>query len=111
MRKSKKFIINAIILTATSVFLRSLQLSFSVYLSKTIGAEAMGNFHLVLSVYFFAVTLATSGIGLTMTKLISEEMALGNEGNIRALVRKGILYCLCFSLLAAILLFLFLTAS
>ncbi len=105
MKKSKKFVINMAILTGTSFLLRSLQLGFSVYLSNTIGAEAMGIFHLVLSVYFFAVTLATSGIGLTMTKLISEEIALGNEANIRAMLKKGICYCLFFSLLAAVLLF------
>ncbi len=106
MKKSKKFIINITVLTLTSFLLRSIQLTFSVYLSNTIGAEAMGTFHLVLSVYFFGVTLATSGIGLTMTKLISEEIALGQERRVRALLQKGIVYCLAFSLLAAVLLIL-----
>lgn len=83
------------------MILRSLGLSFSVYLSKTVGAEAMGTFHLILSVYFFAITVATSGIGLTMTKLISEEMALGREASVPFLLRKGIIYCLFFSTIGA----------
>ncbi|MBP3448046.1 MAG: oligosaccharide flippase family protein [Clostridia bacterium] len=99
MRKTKKFVINAVILTATSLILRSLGLSFSVYLSKTVGAEAMGTFHLILSVYFFAITVSTSGIGLTMTKLISEEIALGREHCVGTLLKKGILYCLGFSVI------------
>ena len=101
MRKTKKFIINAVILTATSFLLRSLGLSFSVYLSKAVGAEAMGTFHLILSVYFFAVTVSTSGIGLTMTRLISEEIAFGREDQIRSLLQKGLVYCLVFSSLGA----------
>lgn len=104
MKKSRQFLINIGVLTVSSFLLRSIQLSFSVYLSNTIGAEAMGIFHLVLSVYFFGVTLSTSGIGLTMTKLISEELALGNERKASSLLRKGICYCLIFSLIAAVLL-------
>lgn len=105
MKKTKKFMINAGILTATSLLLRSLGLSFSVYLSKTIGAEAMGTYHLILSVYFFSVTVATSGIGLTMTKLIAEEMAVGDEQGVFSLLKKGVFYCLFFSILSAVLLF------
>ncbi len=104
MRKTKKFVMNAIILTVTSLLLRSIGLSFSVYLSKAVGAEAMGTFHLILSVYFFALTVSTSGISLTMTKLISEEIALKREEHIRPLLKKGITYCLFFSGIGALLL-------
>lgn len=107
MKKTKKFVMNAAILTATSLLLRSLGLSFSVYLSKAVGAEAMGTFHLILSIYFFALTVSTSGISLTMTKLISEEIALKREENIRPLLKKGIAYCLFFSGIGATLLIFF----
>lgn len=107
MKKSKKFMINLLIVTVTSFVLRSLGLAFSVYLSNTVGAEAMGVFHLVLSVYFFTVTIATSGIGLTITKLVSEELALGRDSHIGSLVKKGMLYCVTCSLFGAVILWCF----
>lgn len=84
-------------MTCCSFFLRSLGLSFSVYLSNRIGAEAMGIYHLILSVYFFSVTLATSGIGLTVTKLVSEELAQNSRATVRPLLKKALRYCLFFS--------------
>ncbi len=97
MRKGIQFIKNVLLMTGCSFLLRSIGLSFSVYLSNRIGAEAMGSYHLILSVYFFSVTLATSGIGLTVTKLVSEELAKGHRATVPALIRKALQYCLFFS--------------
>lgn len=38
----------------------------------------MGVFGLIMSVYLFGITLATSGINLAVTRVISEELALDN---------------------------------
>ena len=91
-------------MTLCSFLLRSLGLSFSVYLSNSVGAEAMGIYHLILSVYFFAVTLATSGIGITVTKLVSEELAKNSKAAVGSLIKKALCYCFVFSLIAGILL-------
>lgn len=104
MKKSVVFLKNVSFMTVCSFLLRSLGLSFSVYLSNTIGAGAMGTYHLILSVYFFSVTLATSGIGLTVTKLVSEELAKGNRGSVRSLLQKALKYCLLCSGVAFVLL-------
>ena len=37
---------------------------FNIYLSKKIGAEVLGVFGLIMSIYLFFITLATSGIHL-----------------------------------------------
>lgn len=104
MKKSVEFLKNVVLMTGCSFLLRTVGLSFSVYLSNRIGAEAMGIYHLILSVYFFAVTLATSGIGLTVTKLVSEELAKNNREAAYSFLRKAIKYCLLFSVCAGILL-------
>lgn len=100
MKKSMQFIKNVIVMTGCAFLLRFLGVSFSVYLSNRIGAEAMGTYHLVLSVYFFSVTVATSGIGLTVTKLVSEELAKGHRVTLLALVQKSLRYCLICSSIA-----------
>ncbi|MBO7250186.1 MAG: stage V sporulation protein B, partial [Clostridia bacterium] len=64
MNRFKKFLLNGAILTLTSVVMRMIGVSFNVYISDAVGAEAMGLFTLISTVYGFALTLATSGISL-----------------------------------------------
>lgn len=50
-------------------------MAFNIYVSNKIGAEAVGVFGLVMSVYLFFVTFATSGLSLACTYLVSEKFA------------------------------------
>ena len=54
----KVFILNTIILLLSSVILQIINMFFSIYISNTIGEEAVGVFTLVMSVYMFGITLA-----------------------------------------------------
>ena len=74
MKLIKTFIINGIILTITSLILRLIGMFFNSYISQKIGAEALGLYGLVMSVYAFSLTLALSGINLATTKIVSEEI-------------------------------------
>ena len=115
MNRFKKFIFNGLLLTAVSLIMRTVSVSFNVYISNTVGAEAMGLFTLISTVYGFAITFATSGVNLASTRLVSE--ALGklhsndNEARIektpqvRKAIRKCIFYCLFFGSLASFVLF------
>ena len=51
---------------------------FNLYVSNKIGSEAVGVFSLVMSVYMFFITLATSGLSLACTYLVSQQFARGN---------------------------------
>ncbi len=107
MRKGKKFILNTIILSLTSLFMRTVGVSFNVYISNKLGASGVGLFQLVMSVYTFAVTLASSGINLATTRLVTEELAKGSARGARLAVRRCLGYSLFFGSSAAIGLFLF----
>jgi O-antigen/teichoic acid export membrane protein len=60
MNTKKTLLLNGLILTVTSIFLGALGTFSNIYLSKKVGTEAIGMFYIVLSVYVFFVTLATS---------------------------------------------------
>ena len=60
MRRVKLFIFNGIILTITSLLMRSVGMIFGIYISKKVGTEALGVYQLLMSVYMFCITLATS---------------------------------------------------
>ncbi len=105
MKRIKRFVMNALILGGTTIFMRSISVVFNAYVSGKIGAEGMGLFSLISSVYMFAVTLATSGISLAVMRLVSEELGKNNgKGAIQA-VRHCIAYALIFGCTASVLLF------
>ena len=51
-----------------------------------------------MSVYLFGITLATSGINLAVTRVVSEELALGNKSSVKIVMRK----CLYITLTTSI---------
>lgn len=103
MLRKKQFIKNAFLLTAVSLLMRAVSFSFNVYIANKIGSSGMGLFAIIMSVYNFGVTFATSGINLASTKIIAEEIAQGKSKKVA--VRKCLLYALFFGLLASFFIF------
>ncbi len=77
--KHKKFFKNAVILTATSIILRTVGIFFRIWVSGAIGPEGMGLYQLIISVYAFAATFAAAGISTAVTRLISELPEVGGS--------------------------------
>lgn len=103
--RAKKFILNTLLLTISSLIIRGIGLYFQVYLSNKIGAAGIGLFQLIMSVYSFAVTFAVSGIRFAVCRIISEEIGHSNQGGIRPAVRRCLIYGLSFGTLACVILF------
>ncbi len=93
------------LLSAASLLMRTVGVSFQVHVSNRVGAETMGLFSLLSGVYGFALTLATSGIHLGVTRLVVEAIGRHETGRIRNVMRRASLYCILFGLGAAFLLF------
>ncbi len=107
MSNLRKFLGNATLMALSALAMRSIAVSFSVYVSSKAGAEAMGLFSLIMSIFGFALTLATSGIGLAVTRTVSEAIGIGDMGLARRFMKKCITLCLIFGCGAAIILFIF----
>lgn len=98
LRKAKIFLINGAILTLTTLFMRGIGLIFNIYISNKVGTEAIGIFSLIMSIYTFAITIATSGIGIACTYIVSEQFAKKDYlTGINATKT-----CICFSILLSI---------
>ena len=107
MKQAKQIFRDAILLTFTSLLIRTVGVWFQIYISARAGAEAMGLYALMSGVYGFALTLATSGIHLGVTRVVAEMLSRKQEDRIPSLMRRAILYALFFGSLSAILLFSF----
>lgn len=94
--KKTVFIKNAAILTTSSLILRFAGIMFKVWLAAKIGAEGIGLYQLIFSVYVLVSTFAGAGICTAVTRLISEEAALGSKSGVnRILIR-------CIELISAV---------
>lgn len=98
-KKSKLFLINGTILTLTSLFMRFAILIFNIYISNKIGSEAVGVFSLVMAVYLFFITVATSGLNIAVTVIVSEKFAVNKD----KIAIKAIRTCIFFSLLLGVI--------
>lgn len=82
-------------------------MTFNIYVSNKIGSEAVGVFGLVMSAYLFFVTLASSGLSLACTYLVSEQFAKSNYLNGLKAVKSCNLFAIVLGLTSSILVLLF----
>ena len=102
---AKKFFKSGVMLTIVGLAMRTVAMLFGAYISRTVGAEGTGIYTLVMTVYSFALTLATSGIGLTVTRLVACAIGEGREEDLSRILRGSLLFSLFFGLLSSVGLF------
>ncbi|MEG2288772.1 MAG: oligosaccharide flippase family protein [Clostridium sp.] len=99
-KRRKNLYVNAIILTITALIMRSVDITFKVYISNNIGAEGMGVYKLITTVTMLATTLAISGISVAVTRIVSEEIGKKSYNNVRYVLLKS---CIITSVLSMLI--------
>ncbi len=105
MKRVERFFLNGIMMALSAILMRTVGVCFNVYVSNKVGAEVMGLYGLLTSVYTFAITFATSGINLSVTRLVSENLGKENYSAINSALKKCVAYSICFGVTAFLLLF------
>ncbi len=105
--QKRVFFKNAFILTITSMILRTVGIFLRIYIAGYIGAEGMGLHALIFSVYTFASAIATAGLSLAVTRLVTDDFTTGGKSAIRAVLKKALPLCLCLGGGAMLVLFSF----
>lgn len=85
--------------------MRSAAMFFGAFISRTVGAEGTGLYTLIMTVYSFAITLATSGISLTVTRLVASVVGEGRPEGVGRVLKGAFIYSFAFGLLATFGLF------
>lgn len=104
MKQARQIVRDALLLTASAFLMRTAGVAFGVAVSRRAGAEAMGLFSLISGVYGFALTLATSGIQLGVTRVVTESVSRGNAARVGSVLRRAALYALLCGAGSALLL-------
>lgn len=92
--KKENLIYSTLILTIASIITRIIGMIFRIYLSNKIGAVGMGLYQMILSVYSFTSTFATSGIVVAVSSLVSSHLAR-HEGRCAKYIMH---FCICLSI-------------
>lgn len=74
-------------------------------LSHIIGAEGVGIYQIALSVFSVFLTAASSGVPVTVSRLITKQNAIGNSSAKHAVVTAGIVSTFIFTIPACIIIF------
>lgn len=103
--KKRLFLKNAAVLSATSLLLKTIGIFFRVWLSGKLGAEGMGLYQLIFSLYVLGSTLATTGISTAVTRLVADAMAEQNTAAVPRILRRAVLLSLAAALVSTALFF------
>ena len=101
----RAFYKNTALMTATSLLLRLLGIVFRIFISNRVGAEGMGLYQLVFSVYILGATFATGGLTTAVTCLSAERMTQADSRGVRRLMRLSALLCLGIGGISAMILY------
>lgn len=104
MNKST-FVKNTAVMTVTSLLLRTLGIVFRVFISNRVGAEGMGLYQLVFSVYVLGTTFAAAGIVTAVTRMVAEQIARGTPANVARVMRLSMGLCVLIGTLSAAILY------
>ncbi len=99
------FLKNAMIMTVTALLLRTMGIMFRVYMSNKIGAEGMGLYQLIFSIYILFTAFATSGITIAVTRVIADEIACGTQKSVIRILQKVLFFCIVLGLAVGAALF------
>lgn len=105
--QQKEFMKNATVMTVTALILRAVGIVFRIYLSGRIGAEGMGLYQLVFSVYVLLSTFASTGICTAVTRLVTDQLVCGTARTVRQVLRRAVPLCITAGAVSAMLIFIF----
>ena len=104
MKQAKQIFRDALLLAASALLMRTVGVWFQIAISNRAGAEAMGLFSLMSGVYGFALTFATSGIHLGVTRMVTETVSRQKAERVPGLMRRAVSYALFFGITASVVL-------
>ncbi len=105
MGKVRTYFKNAVILTVTGLALRAAGMFFRIYIAARIGAEGMGLYQLIFTIYSLCITFATAGVSVAATRLAAEELTQPDMGRTAGVLNRVVRLGLELGLAAAVVQF------
>ncbi len=98
---------NVVVITSFTLLTRMLGFFFRIYLSRAIGAEALGLYQVALSVFMVLLTLVSSGFTLIISRMTASYRVGANRKAMDTLVSTSMIVGLLVSVILCVVIFLF----
>ncbi len=103
--QKKSLIYSAFILTMASIITRLIGFVYRIYMSNELGAYGMGQYQLIMPVYMLSWSLICSGFTIAISKLVSQEHAKKEFGNMQKYLLLGTSISFIISILFSFVLY------
>ena len=97
----------AAVVTVFSVFEHCLGFLYRIILSRALGPEGLGIYQVALTVFAVFLTATSSGLPITLSRVISKHRAHGNKNAEHSATTAAMLITIMFSVPITVLLFVF----
>ena len=108
MTQRSAFIHGAIILFIAGFINKILGFVYRIFSVRIVGTEGIGLYEMVFPIYTLILVITTAGVPLAISKLVSEQVSLGNHRQVKKIFRVALSFLLAAGALFSIVL-LFLT--
>lgn len=98
---------NVVIITMFSLLTRMLGFFFHIYLSRAIGAEALGLYQVAMSIFMVLLTIVSSGITLIISRMTASYRVIQNRKEIGSLVSSSMILSLTLSVILCVVVLIF----
>ena len=100
---AKSFVKGAILLTICALIGKIIGAFYRIPFSYIVGAEGVGLYQLVYPLFTLMLTISTSGLPSSISKLLSEQWANGNHSLAKQTFKFSMLFLLVFSAVGSVL--------
>ncbi len=105
MKFKNPLIKGALLLTTAGLITRVIGFFYRIFLSRTIGAEGMGLYHLIFPIYGVVSSLSIAPIQTSISRFVAAEKSVKREGGIITTLLAGVLLSLSLTIILSIAVF------
>ncbi len=105
--QKKSLIYSTLILTLASIITRLMGFVYRIYMSNELGAYGMGQYQLIMPVYMLSWSLICAGFTISISKLVSQEHAKQQYGNMQKFLILGTTISFIISIVFSFVLYTF----
>lgn len=98
---------NTLLLTASGVIAKTVDFIFRAYYTQKLGGEGMGIFSLILAVHGIMLHVSSGGMGVAVSKIVSEHYARCNGEDIKKTMRIALTMVFTISMCVIVLTYIF----
>ena len=95
------------LITFFSIITRVAGFFFRIYLSRMIGAEALGVYQVAFSIFMVLLTLVTSGLPLIISRNTAKFISLNQKSKEKSMLSSSLIFSLILAVVVCVVVFLF----